>query len=53
MKAPEPLEVEQLLTDDERRLETATAASRPLPADALEELLADLRRLEDERKEAR
>lgn len=41
---PEPLEVEMLATEDERRLEVAIAASRPIPADALDELIADLRR---------
>ena len=47
MKAPaEPLEVERLATDDERRLEVATRASQPLPASVIEELLADLRRIE-------
>ena len=49
----EPLEVERLATDDERRLEVATAAARPIPAGTAEELLEALRRLEAEAEEAR
>jgi hypothetical protein len=64
MSTPEPLPVELLATADERRpmgkhrleyeagrLQTATDAARPLPAGVVEELLADLRRLEAEKLE--
>jgi len=57
---PAPLEVELLTDSDSRRpmgkqrlederLRTATDSARPLPAGIVEELLADLRRLEAEK----
>jgi hypothetical protein len=45
----EPLPVELLATEDQRRLATATDAARPLPAGEVEELLAELRRIEAEK----
>jgi hypothetical protein len=38
---------------EDERLRTATDSARPLPAGVVEELLADLRRLEAEADEAR
>lgn len=51
MNAParEPLALDGLLTDDERRLATAVDSARPLPASHVEELLAELRRVETEK----
>lgn len=57
MNAPdetrEPLALDGLLTDDQRRLQTATDGTRPLPAGEVEELVAELRRLEAEKSNRR
>ena len=53
-EAPALTEVEALLlTPDQRRLSDALGSSMPLAAGEIEELVADLRRLELERREAR
>jgi hypothetical protein len=49
----QPLEVEMLVSDDARRLQTATDSARPLPAGEVEELLAELRRIESEKPNRR
>jgi len=49
--ARELTEIEAGISEDARRLEIATSAPRPISAAPVEELLADLRRIEAERKD--